>query len=74
MRQTGVQLKRGFVDPLRVDRKLYRFPNRFKNVDSEATGFPPRGPIYLEYFLAKRTFHSRQRVKTDNEVKRHRVR
>jgi hypothetical protein len=43
VRQSRVQLKRGFIHPLGMNPKHKRFSKRFKNMDSQATRLSSRG-------------------------------
>jgi hypothetical protein len=38
-RQRGVLFEGGFINPLRIDREHDRFPQRFKYLNAQATGF-----------------------------------
>jgi hypothetical protein len=42
VRQSRVQLKRGFIHPLGMNRKHKRFSKRFKNMDSQTTNLSSR--------------------------------
>ncbi len=41
VRQRGVQFEGSLINPLRIDREHERFPQRFKYINPQASGFGP---------------------------------
>ena len=70
MRQRGVKFEGRFINPLRMDRKNQRFPQRFKYVNAQATWFGTRRFIDPKQLVAKCGFFAGQRLKSHDEVKR----
>jgi hypothetical protein len=70
VRQRDMEFEGFFVNPLRVDRKYHRFPQRFKYVDAQATGFGTGRFIDPKQLVAKCCFFAGQRLKSHDEVKR----
>jgi len=71
VRQSRVQLKRGFVRPFGMNRVPKRLPERFENVDSLATSLSSRRMDNAQQFGAKIRRLPRYRFKPDQEMNGH---
>jgi hypothetical protein len=70
VRKPGVQFEGRFINPLRIDREHERFPQRFKYLNAQATGFGARRYIDPKQLIAECRFFARQRLKAHDKVKR----
>ena len=71
MREFGVRVEGGFVNPFRMNIEGDWTPQRFEKVNAEAAGFGTRGREDGEKFFAELLFFSGERIEADEGVEGH---
>jgi hypothetical protein len=71
VRELGVGVEGGFVEPFGMNRVRGRFAEGLEKMNAEATGFGARGSDNAEEFVMELLLFAWERFETDEDVKWH---
>lgn len=71
VREFGVGVKGGFIEPFGVDGEGERFADGLEEMNAETAGFGARGDNDAEQFAAEWLLFAGKRFEADEDVERH---